>query len=242
MRPTFGKSLFASTAVHGVAMVAAIGLFVLPQVAAKGESQRREYLLEVAQQEVPERIPTVQPEAPLELEVPDEETLPEVLELAPASEPFAEQDFSRPELEPWPVARMTRPLGRVEQLPVIELPVELPVELQADSADVPEPEPATQVPVGEPEPEEFKPVPVHHPRPRYPQRALDLRLEGAVVCRITVAVDGTVVDVALEESSGSPLLDRAALRGVQGWRFEPGTLSGQAVQMDLSWRLLFSLN
>jgi periplasmic protein TonB len=238
MRSRLSYSLLASTFVHGVALAAVTGLLVLPNLATKGRAQPREYWLEVAQAELPERLPTPPPEAPAELEEPEEEPLPTAreFELPVEPEPEPEMNFLRPELEPWPLARMTRPFTRAATR----------TEVAPLTPDVAESEPvqeaSDQVPVGEPDPVEHKPVPVHTPRPRYPRRALERRVEGAVVCRITVACDGSVVEVKVDKSSGSALLDRAAMRGVKGWRFEPGTLGGRAVQMDLSWRLLFSLD
>ena len=66
-------------------------------------------------------------------------------------------------------------------------------------------------------------------------------LVGAVVCRITVGVNGDVVDVAVAESSGHDLLDDAALGAVRRWRYLPGTRDGLPAEMDIEKRILFTI-
>ena len=46
----------------------------------------------------------------------------------------------------------------------------------------------------------------------YPINAKKLRLEGTVLVKVTIRYDGTVLQTALEKSSGSEILDGAALQ------------------------------
>jgi protein TonB len=66
------------------------------------------------------------------------------------------------------------------------------------------------------------------PLPVYPKDALDLGLEGTVVVAVSVGPDGAVKAVAVERSSGQPLLDQAAVRAVkQAWTFSPAMENGR---------------
>lgn len=58
-------------------------------------------------------------------------------------------------------------------------------------------------------------------RPDYPPAARRDGLEGKVILRVTVLPDGRIRSVVVLESSGHPILDRAARDGVVRWRFAP---------------------
>lgn len=59
------------------------------------------------------------------------------------------------------------------------------------------------------------------PPPAYPRDARRQGWEGAVVVRLQVGVRGDVKATTVQKSSGHALLDEAAIRGVQPWRFHP---------------------
>ncbi len=64
------------------------------------------------------------------------------------------------------------------------------------------------------------------PRPEYPYEARRQKITGSGI--VVMAVDrasGDVTSVAMETSTGSPLLDNAAVTGFRRWRFKPGTVS-----------------
>lgn len=67
------------------------------------------------------------------------------------------------------------------------------------------------------------------PQPEYPRSALRAGLTGRVVLRIDVGTDGRPREVVVVESSRHRVLDRAAVRAVQRWRFEPAMRDGVAV-------------
>jgi periplasmic protein TonB len=77
--------------------------------------------------------------------------------------------------------------------------------------------------------------------PRYPPQALRRREEGEVILRVLVGTDGKPVQIEIEKSSRSRLLDRAAIDAVQEWLFNPGVRNGQPVQgwvlVPISFRL-----
>lgn len=62
---------------------------------------------------------------------------------------------------------------------------------------------------------------LNNPRPAYPLQARRLGLEGLVVLRVQVSALGVPEQVALAQTSGTPLLDEAAQKAVQGWKFVP---------------------
>lgn len=67
-------------------------------------------------------------------------------------------------------------------------------------------------------------------RKYYPEQAIEMDQQGAVMIRLVVERDGTVRDVTLLESSGSPFLDSAWVGLFQGARlppFPPGTPDNQ---------------
>jgi protein TonB len=69
------------------------------------------------------------------------------------------------------------------------------------------------------------------PAPSYPRDALRDAIEGTVMLRVLVDVDGRPLDVQIEHSSGNRSLDRAAREQVlQRWRFRPAMQNGHAVQ------------
>jgi protein TonB len=63
-----------------------------------------------------------------------------------------------------------------------------------------------------------------------------------VVLAVVVAADGQPRTVTLHSSSGSPMLDDAALQAVRGWRFVPATRGGHAVEASVEVPVRFSLN
>ena len=65
--------------------------------------------------------------------------------------------------------------------------------------------------------------------PVYPRLARKRGIEGEVILHVEIARDGGVAGLRLEQSSGSDLLDQAALSAVQRWQFVPATQNGVAV-------------
>jgi len=67
---------------------------------------------------------------------------------------------------------------------------------------------------------------VNAPRPEYPYEARRAKVTGNGVAVIVVdPVSGVVTDVMMSESTGSPVLDSAAIAGFRRWRFRPGSAS-----------------
>jgi len=67
---------------------------------------------------------------------------------------------------------------------------------------------------------------VSAPLPEYPYEARRQKITGNGVVVITVdPVSGRVTDVTMEVSTGSLILDNAAISGFRRWRFKPGSAS-----------------
>jgi protein TonB len=74
------------------------------------------------------------------------------------------------------------------------------------------------------------------PPPTYPKPAILRGVEGTVVLRIHVDANGKPMEVSIENSSGSRILDEAALKFVKAhWTFVPAQSAGQPID---SWGLV----
>ena len=66
---------------------------------------------------------------------------------------------------------------------------------------------------------------ISNPAPRYPPEARSLRTgpnTGSGKFRVTFGINGLVKTVQTVESTGQPILDRAAIQALQAWKAEPG--------------------
>jgi protein TonB len=83
----------------------------------------------------------------------------------------------------------------------------------------------------------FKTLAVSAPRPAYPYEARQRGVTGSGA--VVVSVDpgsGLVVDTVLEQSTGSSILDSAALSAFRRWRFKPG--SPPKIRIPITFTLL----
>jgi protein TonB len=77
--------------------------------------------------------------------------------------------------------------------------------------------------------------------PSYPEAARKARMEGVVILEAIITASGNVEDVKVLKSV-NPLLDSAASRAVQQWRYRPATLNGRAVRVYLTVTVTFNLH
>lgn len=122
---------------------------------------------------------------------------PEALDWLPPDDPLREIDPSS--WKPWP---------RDEPEPAQEPPAQ-PPPLERARTDAGAAREGTE------------PLALRSPTPRYPRRAIKLRLEGTVNLRIEVDAAGRVLEVRVLESSGHAILDAAAVAGFEQWLFRP---------------------
>ncbi|WP_058834542.1 energy transducer TonB [Luteimonas abyssi] len=93
--------------------------------------------------------------------------------------------------------------------------------------------PAPEQPATDAAGPERAPVATHMPPPGYPRSAMRRGETGQVLVSAQVGVDGLPHTVQVLRSSGYPALDRAAVRAVERWRFEPALRAGRPVPGDV---------
>jgi protein TonB len=76
-------------------------------------------------------------------------------------------------------------------------------------------------------------------QPEYPEAAREKRIEGTVKLQAIVRKDGTVTVQNVVE--GDPALSPAAIEAVRQWRYEPGQLNGQPIELQTTIDVVFSL-
>jgi protein TonB len=79
------------------------------------------------------------------------------------------------------------------------------------------------------------------PLPPYPSGAREQGVEGTVLLDVRVQPDGRVGEVRLKHTSGSPLLDGAALETVKAWTFVPARRGPATVESWVEIPVRFSL-
>lgn len=137
------------------------------------------------------------------------------------------------DLKPLPVKRM-EPAHAVR--PVQAPPAAQTVPTDEGSAPVSPPVTMDVTPVAPPATTPSAPVEatlayVSAPAPAYPRVAMAGHMQGTVTLRVLVDEAGKPVDVIVENSSGHPVLDKAARDQVLArWRFQPAKANGQPVR------------
>ena len=86
-------------------------------------------------------------------------------------------------------------------------------------------------------------IPIVRVPPVYPQRALDRGVEGWVEVEFTVTEIGGVSDPKVLSAHPSSIFNRAALRAIERWKYEPKVVDGQPVSRPgMRKRLRFELS
>jgi protein TonB len=80
-----------------------------------------------------------------------------------------------------------------------------------------------------------------NPWPRYPAAARRRGIEGEVLVEVRVGADGAPAGVEILRSSGSALLDAAAVEALERWRFEPARSGGRPVAGTVEIPVTFKL-
>lgn len=82
---------------------------------------------------------------------------------------------------------------------------------------------------------------LYNPRPDYPMLAKRRGQEGKVILKVKVSRSGQAENVQVNQSSGYPMLDEAALKTVQQWGFAPATQAGQAIEAWIHVPIVFQI-
>jgi protein TonB len=88
---------------------------------------------------------------------------------------------------------------------------------------------------------EATPIYRRNPPPAYPRLARRRGYQGTVVLEVFVGEEGQVDDMKVFRSSGHPVLDKAAVRSVKDWVFEPGMRGQDPVAMWVRVPVRFQL-
>lgn len=82
---------------------------------------------------------------------------------------------------------------------------------------------------------------LNNPPPHYPSEAKHRSIEGRVVLDVRVSAEGHATHVSVDDSSGSDLLDEAALEAVSNWKFIPASANGENVASSVRVPVVFKL-
>ena len=88
----------------------------------------------------------------------------------------------------------------------------------------------------------FEAAYLSNPGPKYPAAARRLKLQGTATVRVLVSPEGGPRSVTLSKTSGTRILDQAALEAVQQWSFVPARRGGKPVAAEVDVPVRFRLN
>ncbi len=161
---------------------------------------------------------------------------------------------AKPDPEPPPA---TQPVEEPPSAPIIEKPAELsrpepkeelPPEIEPESQTEPMPKPEHPHVESIEQDADLKPKGVETTakaarsfHPLYPRTSRRRNEEGTVVITLSVLTDGSANNILVSQSSGYPLLDKAALRSVRKSRYKPATNNGNPVDSTLEQTYVFRL-
>jgi len=86
-----------------------------------------------------------------------------------------------------------------------------------------------------------RPLQRRNPPPNYPMFARRKGYQGIVVLEVRIDRKGSVSQVKVFRSSQYPVLDKAAIKAVKNWSFEPGKKEGTPVDMWVTIPIRFRL-
>lgn len=166
-------------------------------------------------------------------------TLPPVQTPAPAQQKPPRTRASRP-------SRVSLPTPAVLENPPRILPESMtitPDELMPDlldpsSLDWPEPAPPDPGPYAVSYPGIVPPVCTHRVIPEYPDAAQRLGIRGYTILSVIIDADGRVTSMDILRSFNSAC-DASAVNAVTKWRFEPATLNGVPVPVEMVLTISF---
>jgi TonB family protein len=82
---------------------------------------------------------------------------------------------------------------------------------------------------------------VYYAKPRYPVKAAKQRIQGKAIVAVTVAQNGSVLDVELYNSSGDSVLDMSAIEAAKKFKFRPAIKDGKAIQSTVILPVAFRI-
>ena len=153
----------------------------------------------------------------------------------PVRPPPISKPQARPQRLAQPQPRHAEPLPTVQPAPQVLTPAiaeSVPETVAVRSSFPPAIE--TKVPAARAElptsPPLFSASYLRNPAPAYPVSARRNGDEGTVLLKVLVNAEGVPLQVDVDQTSGSPPLDKAALVAVRNWRFVPARRGVQNVE------------
>ena len=73
-------------------------------------------------------------------------------------------------------------------------------------------------------------VPMVRVPPQYPERALQRGIEGRVLIEFTITKSGSVKDAKIIAAEPSSIFNKAAIKAVLQWKYNPKIVNGEAVE------------
>ena len=81
-----------------------------------------------------------------------------------------------------------------------------------------------------------------NPIPKYPKLAIRQKHQGQVIICADIGIEGGVSNASICNSSGSNLLDNAALKTIKNWRFTAARQGNEFVVATIQVPITFSLS
>ena len=82
---------------------------------------------------------------------------------------------------------------------------------------------------------------LNNPSPVYPEIAKARGIEGTVVLKVLVSNKGNALNIEINKSSGSSILDLSALETVKSWHFIPATQNSQNIDSYVLVPIVFKI-
>jgi TonB family protein len=84
--------------------------------------------------------------------------------------------------------------------------------------------------------------PINRKLQPFPRREANAGIEGWVEVSYVIKPDGTVGETIIENSSGRKAFERATIKSIKKWRYEPATMNGEPIeQCHTKVRIMFAL-
>jgi len=80
---------------------------------------------------------------------------------------------------------------------------------------------------------------VSGPNPQYTEKALEREIEGLMVVKCVVTIEGIVRECRVVQSL--PFMDRAVIDALERRRYSPALLQGKAIEVDYTFRIRLTL-
>ena len=194
--------------------------------------------------EQPKPEPPKKVKKPKQTHTPKPPKKPKTVALAKKPQPPRKEMKPQPEIAPEPVSQpLNEPLADYEAFEMDSMESALPPEPAEEPFQVAAlPSEADMTP--EPSPSGIReaiPLYRENPPPGYPRIARRKGYEGTVVLEVLVNPEGKVADSRIFRSCGHSVLDKAAMKSIRNWLFEPGMRGDKKVEMWVKVPIRFQL-